>query len=228
MLIPLSAQAIAQAEKIRATVFPIEGLPFVIEKFSIDNELFYEAELKGKQVKLPFEDLKEIRLLAPGKSYEAEVTFNNGEKEIFLLQPASNINIISQQSYVSMSHNKISRISFSHTPVPVDERPSSNKKTDLQNTTIDRVILKNGDGLSGLVQVKAFHLTTRYGKILIEAPQIAYIEFDAKEPDKAVVILRDGDRLSGMIARKSILFMHVNGEGLNIDSGKIRMIYFKR
>jgi hypothetical protein len=231
MGILFSALAFAQAGMTQATIYPIDGEPFVIRGFSVNEEFFYDAEHKGKPVKLPFQDLKEIKFLNPGKDYDAEVTFNDGRKETYLLQPGSNINVISQHSYVSLSHSKVSRIAFSPTPKqqpPPDGKPAQQTQPDVQFGTVDRVILTSGDSLSGQVQTKAFSIRTAYGAFSLETPKIAYIEFDVTGPNTAVVLLRSGDRLSGAVEVESVRFVMTSGEEVNFEGRMIKIISFKR
>jgi hypothetical protein len=227
MGIVISAHAFAQAEKLQATIVPIDGQPIVIQDFNINGEFFYDAVQKGKRVKLSFQDLKEIKFLNPGMNYDAEVIFNDGRRETYLLQPASNIIVTSQASVVSLSHSKIARISFS--PMPTQQPPPDTKPAQQpQIGTVDRVILKSGDRLSGHIQTKTFPVRTAYGTFQLEAPQIAYIEFDAKGPNIAVVLLKSGDRLSGAVEVESVQFVMMSGEGVSFDGKAIKIISFKR
>jgi hypothetical protein len=91
--------------------------PIVIREFSINDNFFYDAVRKGKPVKLPFQDLKEIRFLNPGKNFETEVLFKDGRRETYLLQPASDIKVFSKFSVVDLGHSKVARIEFSPMPM---------------------------------------------------------------------------------------------------------------
>jgi len=231
MGIVISTHAFAQTEKLQATVVPIDGQPIVIQNFTINGELFYDAVQKGKRVKLSFQDLKEIKFLNPGKNYDAEVLFNDGRRETYLLQPASNIMVTSQASIVTLGHSKVARIAFSPIPKqqhPPDTKPIQQNQSDAQPGTVDRVVLKSGDSLSGHIQTKTFPVRTAYGTFQLEAPQIAYIEFDAKGPNIAVVLLRSGDRLSGAVEVESVRFVMMSGEGVSFDGKAIKIISFKR
>jgi len=231
MGILFSTHAFAQTEKLQATVVPIDGQPIVIQNFTINGELFYDAVQKGKPVKLPFQHLKEIKFLNPGKNYDTEVIFNDGRRETYLLQPASNIMVTSQSSIVTLSHSKVARIAFSPMPVqPLspDTRPAQQPQPSASPGTLDRVILKSGDSLSGHIQTTTFPVRTAYGTFQLEAPQIASIEFDEKGPNTAVVLLRNGDRLSGAVEMESVLFVMTSGEGVSFDGKTIKIINFKR
>ena len=226
--IVISSGAFAQAGKLQTTIFPIDGQPIVIQDFNINGEFVYDAVQKGNPVKLSFKDLKEIKFLNPGRNYDTEVTFNDGRRETYLLQPASDITIASQASLVTLSHSKVARIAFSPIPTPSDTKPIPQTQSDAQLGTVDRVVLLNGDNLSGTVQTQAFPVRTAYGTIQLETPKIASIEFDAKGPNTTLVLLRNGDRLSGTVEVESVRFVLMSGEGVSFDGKTIKIINFKR
>jgi hypothetical protein len=204
----------------------------VIQDFTIDGGAFYNAVHEGKPVKLPFQDLKEIRFLNPGKDHETEVTFKDNRKEKYLLTPPSDIEINSETSSVSLSYTKVARIAFSPMPIqppppdipPVPQQP----RPGAQPGPLDRVILQNGDILSGRIQTTIFPVRTVYGTFQFAMPKIASIEFDKKGPGTAVVLLRNGDRLSGTVEADPVLFVMASGEGISFDRKTIKTINFKR
>jgi hypothetical protein len=226
-------RAFAKAEKLQASVFLI-GVqrPIVIQDFTINNDYFYDAVREGKQVKLFFRDLKEIKFLNPGMNNEVEVVFNDGRKETYALLPASDIKVLSESSEVTLHHSKVARIAFS--PMPAQPPPPAAPpvlkppQPGVQPGTFDRVILKSGDILSGYVQTTTFSVRTAYGTFRLEMPKIASIEFDEKGPNTAVVVLRNGDRLSGTVEEESVLFVMTSGQGINFDGKTIKTINFKR
>ena len=232
MGIVFSTPAFAQAGKLQTAIFLI-GVqqPIVIQDFTINDESFYDAVRDGKQVKLPFRDLKEILFLNPGKNFETEVLFNDGRKETYRLQPASDITI-DTGTISTYSHTKVARIQFSPMPVqtpPPDTQPALQPtQPGVQPGTFARVILKNGDSLSGQVQTMTFTVRTAYGTFRLETPKIASVEFDEKGPGTVVVLLRNGDRLSGTVEVESVRFVMTSGEGISFDGKAIRIINFKR
>jgi hypothetical protein len=232
MGIMFCAHAFAEAGRLQATIVPIDGKPFVIEDFTINGDYFYDAVREGKPVKLSFQDIKEIKFLNPGKNYDTEVTFNNGSKGAYLLQPAGDIIVLSQYSVVSLGHSKVARIQFSPMPAqppPPDTQPALQPThSGVQPGTVDRVILKSGDSLSGHIETKAFSVRTAYGTFQLETPKIASIEFDTKGPNTGVVLLRNGDRLSGTVEVESVRFVMTSGEGVSFDGKTIKTINFKR
>jgi hypothetical protein len=232
MGIVFSTPAFAQVGKVQATII-LTGVqqPIVIQDFTVNNESSYDALQKGKRVKLSFQDLKEITFLNPGRNYDTEVVFNDDRRETYLLQPASDIIMISETSVVELGHSKISRITFS--PIPTQQpslasQPIQQLLLNAQSVTVDRVILKNGDSLSGTVQNRAFPVRTAYGAFQLETPQIVRIEFDAKGPNTALVLLRSGDRLSGVVEVEFVRFLITTGEVISFDGKMIKTINFKR
>ncbi|MBN1818522.1 MAG: hypothetical protein JW828_14260 [Sedimentisphaerales bacterium] len=225
--------AFAQAEKLQTSIFLI-GVqrPIVIQDFTINNAYFYDAVREGKQVKLFFRDLKEIKFLNPGMNNEVEVAFNDGRKETYDLRPASDITMHSALSDVSLHHSKVARIAFSLLPAqpPPAEAPPIFKppQTGVQPGGFDRVALKNGDILSGYVQTTMFPVRTAYGTFQFETGKIASIEFDEKGPNTAVVLLRNGDRLNGTVEVNPVLFVMTSGQGISFDGKTIKTITFKR
>jgi hypothetical protein len=232
MGVVISSHAFAQAGKVQATIFLI-GIqqPIVIQDFTINGESFYDAVQKETRVKLSFQDLKEIKFLNAGKSFETEVIFNDGRKETYSLKPASDIKVITKFNIVDMSHTKVSRIVFSPMPIkppPPDTQPAQQPQPRALPGALDRVMLKSGDTLSGQVQTLSFTVRTAYGTFQIETPRIASIEFDVKGPKTASVLLRNGDRLSGTVETDPVLFVMTSGQGISFDGKTIKMIHFKR
>lgn len=226
-----AGNAFAQEEKFQATIYLIGVQPFEVPDFTINGERFYDAVRQGKKVKLPFRDLKEIRFLNPAKSFEVEVLFNDGRRETLLLQPAADI-VIETGMLSEYSHSKVARIQFAPMPAqppPPDAQPALHQKQpDATPVTSDRVVLRNGDSLSGQVQTKTFPLRTAYGTFQLDATQIASIEFDATRPHLAVVLLKNGDRLNGTVEVESLRFTLMSGEAVSFDGKTIRTINFKR
>ena len=231
MGIVFCAHTFAETGRLQATIVPIDGKPFVIEDFTINGDYFYDAVWEGKPVKLSFQDIKEIKFLNPGKNYDAEVSFNNGSKGAYLLQPAGDIIVLSQYSFVSLGHSKVARIVFGPAQIEQPQAnipPGGQPLSNPQPGTFDRVILKNGDSLSGQIQTMTFTVRTAYGTFQLETPKIASIEFDAKGPNTALVLLRNGDRISGTVEVDPVLFVTTSGQGISFDGKAIRIINFKR
>lgn len=226
-----AGHAFAQAGKFQATITLIGIQPFVVQDFTINEETFYDAVRQGKNVKLHFRDLKEIRFLNPGRNFEAEVLFNDGRKEEYRLQPAADI-IIDTGAISTFSHTKVARIQFApmpaQTPPPGAQPALQKSRTDAQPMTSDRIVLWNGDSLSGQIQTNPFPLRTAYGNFRIEASQIVSIEFDPTRPTVATVLLKNGDRLSGTVEVETVRFTLLSGETASFEGKTIKNIHFKR
>ena len=223
--------AYAQEEKFLATITVVDVKPFEVPDFTINGERFYDAVRQGKKVKLPFRDLREIRFLNPAKSFQVEVLYRDGRRETVLLQPAADI-VIESGMISEFSHSKVARIQFAPLPAqppPPPARPASPQtQPDATPATADRVVLRNGDRLSGQVQTKVFPLRTTYGTFPLDAAQIASIEFDATRPPLATVLLRNGDRLSGAVEVEALRFTLPSGESASFDGKTVQTITFKR
>jgi hypothetical protein len=217
-----STNALAQQkEKFMATIFPIQGNPIVIEDFDLNGTHIYDATKGGRDVKLPFQDLKSIRFLNPGKDLEAEVVFNDGRRDTYRLVPASNIVVRSQYGTVNIGHSMVARIEFG----PLRKEQSQPATVP---ETFDKVFLRSGDRLSGHVKTEAFTLRAPYGTFTLETSRISSIDFDAKGENVDVVLLKIGDRLSGALEERFIKFVMSSGEEVNFNSETIDKITFRR
>jgi hypothetical protein len=199
------------------------GKPIFIQDFDLNGEHFYNALHKGKEVKLPFKDLKTVRFLNPGKKYDVEVLFKDGKKGIYSLRPGGNLTIRTKQSIVSMSHTKIAKIEFGTSPPP--KSPSQAPVIFGQD---DRIFLENGDILSGRVQTKMLKLVTSYGIFDLETSQLSYINFGGRSKDVDVVGLKNGDVFSGKVEVQPVKLVIRGGKEVTLDSGKMKRITFKR
>jgi len=218
----------AQEIKFPATIYLIQGSrPIFIEDFSPDGKQFYDAVQNEKNIKLEFKDIKTIEFIDPGKrTFEANVTFNDGRKDKYRLVKPGNIEINSSFSVVTMSHVKVAKIEFG--PSQKKNEQARTEQVKAEQEKFDRIILKNGDNLSGKLQAKTFALKTSYGAFNFEAPQIAYIDFDAKGKDVDVVVLKIGDRLSGTVHAEPIKFLLRSGKEVNLEIEAIKKIIISR
>jgi len=221
-----SVNSLAQQAKFTATIYPIHTKPIFVEDFHlIDGNPFYEAVQNGKDIKLPFENIKTIEFIDPGKrGYEADITLNDGKKGRYRLKKPGNIEIITKFSKVTMSHTKVAKIEFGTSQKR--EEPTLVDRSE----KVDRIILKNGDNLSGQLQTKVFTLKTSYGTFNFEAPQISYIDFDSQGKDKDidVVVLKIGDRLSGVIEVESVKFLMISGKEVSFEGKSIKKIMINK
>jgi hypothetical protein len=223
--IAFASNAPAKEGKFTATLFPVETKPIFIDDFDINGEHFYDAVQNGKKVTLPFSDIKTIKFLKPGKSefkdkrfqYEAEISFNDGKKGIYVLRPAERIVIRSNYATVTLSHTKLAKIEFNTSPPPKAKR---------KKEKFDRVFLKNGDNLSGRVRTELFKVHTPYGSYEFKPSQISYIDFEARGGNVDVIGLRIGDVLSGVVEVESVKLLTRSGKEVTLQRGKIQRITF--
>ena len=218
---PFPANSLAQQAKFPATIYPLHTKPILTEDFHLVNgDPFYEAVQDGKEVKLPFEKIKTIKFVNPGKNSEVDITLNDGKEGRYRLKRPGNIEIVTKLSNVSMSHTKVSKIEFG----PLQKKKETKQVAIFEKT--DRIILKSGDNLSGQLQTKAFTLKTSYGTFKFEAPEISYIDFDTKDKDKDidVIVLKIGDRLSGEVEAESVKFLLRSGKEVSFEGKAIKKI----
>jgi len=95
----------------------------------------------------------------------------------------------------------------------------------------DTIFLKNGDILSGDILNEQFTVVNPYGTqiyCISDLVQIIFEEIKEQRPtDIARVILRIGDRISGVVQEEQINIMLVSGEEIAIEKEKITHIIFE-
>jgi hypothetical protein len=92
----------------------------------------------------------------------------------------------------------------------------------------DRVFLKNGDIISGQILKETFKLRTSYATFKFELPQIAYIDFEGGGKNMDIIVLKVGDKLSGIVEAPVITLQIQPGTEIDLDKQKIKRITFKR
>jgi|GEM_PF-1784985 len=221
---------LAQETKFNARVFPIFGSkPMLIEDFNQKGLHSYEAFWGRSSVELSFQDIKTIRFLNPGKwdlvqgnvAYNVEVTLNDGSKDTFALVPKGRMYGKSKFGSWSMRHIHAAKIELSPSNM-------SQVQADAGHAEFDRIVLKNGDEVTGQVQTAVFKLRTSYGTLNLETAQVSYVDFEGGGPNRDVIVLRIGDRLSGVIEVESIQLLTSSGAALNIQNERIKRITFKK
>ncbi|MBA7546906.1 hypothetical protein ES705_39307 [subsurface metagenome] len=95
----------------------------------------------------------------------------------------------------------------------------------------DTIFLKNGDILSGEILNERFTVVNPYGTLIFcisDLAQIIFEEVKEQRPtDIARIILRIGDRVSGVVQEEKINIMLVSGEEIAIEKEKIAHITFE-
>jgi hypothetical protein len=90
----------------------------------------------------------------------------------------------------------------------------------------DMLKLKNGDTLSGRVLTSSFTLKTSYATLSFKVEEISQITIEGGGSNVDVVVLRIGDRLSGMLQEKIVRIKLPSGAQLNVERDKIKEISF--
>lgn len=131
--------------------------------------------------------------------YNAEVTLNNGKREIVNLRRVGD-NPFVGKSFIGRwisDINNIAKIEFN----PGDpDQPINNEVSN----EFDQILLKNGEIMSGEVLTEAFQLKTSYANLDLETPIIDFVDFEGGGQNIDVVVLKIGDKLSGMIEEPTI------------------------
>jgi hypothetical protein len=215
----LSNIAFAQEGKLSAKVYPVDAPPMVVEDFTLNGKTKFYAKWRGSYVTLESKKIKEIKYLNPGShTYMVEITFSSGKKDKFELMPGV-FHGKSEFGEWSMHPEKALRIEFSP-PSAIQVYPSA------EYSKYDQILFKNGDTVSGQIQTKAFKLRTSYANLNFETPQIGYIDFEEGSQNSAVMGLRIGDKLSGILEPVSIRLLMRSGAEVKLDKRKIKKINF--
>src|SRR5262245_6827422 len=89
---------------------------------------------------------------------------------------------------------------------------------EVKEGTMDIVIGRSGDSLSGTAMVKAFRIQSSFGTLTLEKKRIAWIHFGELDGGKLdEVWLRAGDRLAGKVLGASMRFKASGGNLLTIS-----------
>jgi len=210
-------------EKYIAKITPVKGVGFsmMINDFSRETKFkYFDVQWKGSEVSLMFNEIKIIRYIKPNLSDDAEITFKDGRKDVFKV-PWSFVTGRSKYGPWKMHLSDVVEIEFifpeTHsvsTPVEINE--------------FDRVVLKNGDTISGQIKNGAFTLRTFYGIIKFDTERIQNINFEVGGQNIDVVILRIGDKLSGVIQENNVVILTRSGAEIALEKDKVKDINFKK
>jgi hypothetical protein len=215
----ISNSVSAREGKFDAKVYPIDAPPVFIENFTMNGKHKCLAEWRGGFLTFLFREVKEIEYLNPGSPpYNVEVTFNSGKKEKLVLTPVV-FHGKSEFGKWSMHSENAAKIEFNPSPV-------SDSKTEAEYTNFDQIQLKNGDTISGQVMAKAFKFRTSYSTLKFSTPQIGYLDFEGGGKSKAVMGLRTGDKLSGVLEVGSISLLMRTGAEVDLNKEMIKKITF--
>ena len=92
----------------------------------------------------------------------------------------------------------------------------------------DKIILKNGDQLSGSITTSSYILKTSYGTLTFEKKDISVINFEGNGSNTDNIILKNGDKISGVIDNQKISLTLMTGSLIQLSRDKINAIDFKK
>jgi len=88
----------------------------------------------------------------------------------------------------------------------------------------DVILMKNNDVLSGDLAIQNIIVQTTYGDLNFDIDKIKKVIFDGNGPGIDVIILVNGDRVSGLIKNSNIKFMLSSGNEIDIPKDRISEI----
>lgn len=91
----------------------------------------------------------------------------------------------------------------------------------------DRIQMKNGDKVSGLIQNDALTIKTSYASLKFSPDKLTSVEFEGAGANLDKVVLRVGDKLSGVLETPKITIKLTAGGDAEIDKDKIKLIRFR-
>lgn len=212
----------SQEENINAKVYSLKGEPMFIENLRYGGKQYFDASWRESTVKLFYKDIKIIKFVGPKKNMKIEVTFRNGRVDNFVLMTGNwYMTGMSEFGKWNMLPGKVNKIEFM--------LPGENQQININETAkFDIVLLKNGDTISGEIKNSILKLRTSYGLLNFKIPQISYIEFEGGGQNIDVIVLRIGDKLSGVVEEQMINVVMSSGTELSLDKEKIKRISFKK
>jgi hypothetical protein len=105
----------------------------------------------------------------------------------------------------------------------------SNQPSQTISKKVDRVILKNGDTISGKILTEVLNLKTSYGDLKFKISDVSVINLEGGSAQNIdSVILKVGDKVSGVLQNTTIKLKMNNGNEIVISKDKIKDIMFKK
>lgn len=214
-------QGVLQAQEVQYTVriTPVQGQPFVVKAFRANGRDGFDATWRGGAVRLTFAELEAISLSHEGnvRRLQADVRFRDGRKDTFEFQP---FNLTGESAFGkwSMSWAQVRQIEFQRGEGFAGEATSD----------FDQVQMKNGDVISGRIVTEQFTLRTSYGTHIFAARQIQVINLEGGGQNIDLLILRIGDRLSGVVENATVRIAMRSGTEVELSRDKIKDIVFKK
>ncbi len=92
----------------------------------------------------------------------------------------------------------------------------------------DRILLKNGDTISGRILIEAFTIKTSYADLSFELPQVETVILEGAGQNIEVLVLRTGDKLSGVVGPDKVKLRLASGQETEIEKEKIKEIVLQQ
>ncbi|MFB3885591.1 MAG: hypothetical protein ACE144_10215 [Thermodesulfobacteriota bacterium] len=187
----------------------IEGEVFQINDFSMDGRWTFSVDQGGGIGRVDWKDISSFEIKQAGATYWIEVQFATGKKDTLRLRQHSLFKGRSDFGQVSIPFEKVKKVSLSTDAAEEKKKEEGGLKEaalqpDFQPREIDRITLRNGDILMGILIADSLTIRTIYGTVSFKKADISRISFGKgakvqKEAEKDVLISKYGDKLSGII-----------------------------
>jgi hypothetical protein len=92
----------------------------------------------------------------------------------------------------------------------------------------DKIVLRNGDTLSGQVMNTSLHLKTSYGSLEFKTSTMAYIKLEGADSKTDAIELRNSDKLTGTLDDETFTINLKAGQIIPIKKKDISSISFRR
>lgn len=91
----------------------------------------------------------------------------------------------------------------------------------------DRLQMKNGDLISGVIQNESLSIKTSYALLNFTLDKLFSIELEGGGANNDVILVRTGDKISGVLETTKIKVKLTTGGEVELDKDKIKMIRFR-
>jgi len=112
-----------------------------------------------------------------------------------------------------------------HVPGYAERQVSSSPAQQKKNVEPeDRILLKNGDAISGRLQFNKITIKTSYAELSFQRDQVERIILEGSGQNIEMVLLRSGDKLSGVVSLQIFRIKLATGQEFDIQKEKIKDI----
>lgn len=217
LIVPLSAMAAEKKPVERKVVFEAgERKIDCVWEGSTSIQIF-ETNVGG--VVLDIENIVKIDLLSPhGSNVNVDVTLKNGDVLI-----GGN----THKPWLKITSPIYGKIDITKYPATIHFTGHGASTPSSTPSNIDKVVLKNGDSVSGTILTATFKLKTSYGELEFKSRDIKTINLEGGGNNVDVVILRVGDKMSGVVLNTTITIKMTNGTEITVEKDKVKDVIFK-